>query len=310
SDKTEENGQQYNTILEAVVNRFGKENVNYVQGVAYKERAPYFQDSIINIDAAVQAAANADYVLLCIGENSYTETPGNLVDLSLSDNQIALANALIKTGKPVIFVLNEGRPRIISKIETGGAAILDVFLPGNYGADALAAILGGDVNPSGKLPITYPRHTNALVPYIHKPSEGDSNPQGGMFKPQYPFGYGLSYTSYSYSNLTINKNSFAPDETATITVTVKNTGNREGKDIVQLFISDLLASFTPDVKRLRGFEKIDLKSVESKPVSFKIPMKQLAFVNPNNKMQLEEGDFKLQVADQSTTFSVTKTIVF
>ena len=132
-----------------------------------------------DIDAAVQAAANADYVLLCIGENSYTETPGNLVDLSLSDNQLALANAMIKTGKPVIFVLNEGRPRIINRIEPGAAAILDVYLPGNYGADALADILTGDINPSGKLPITYPRYTNALVSYIHKPSEGDSNPQGG-----------------------------------------------------------------------------------------------------------------------------------
>ena len=309
-DQTNEYGQQYNTILEAVTNKFGKDNVDYVQGVAYKERGQYYQDTIMDIDAVVQAAAKADYVLLCIGENSYTETPGNLVDLSLSDNQTALANALIKTGKPVIFVLNEGRPRIISKIEPGAAAILDVFLPGNYGADALAAILGGDVNPSGKLPITYPRHTNALVPYIHKPSEGDSNPQGGMFTPQYPFGYGLSYTSYSYSNLTANKNSFSPAETATITVTVKNTGNRDGKEIVQLFISDLLASFTPDVKRLRGFEKIDLKAGESKTVSFKIPMKQLAFVNPNNKMQLEEGDFKVQVADQSVTFNVTKTVVF
>jgi beta-glucosidase len=309
-DQTNEYGQQYNTILEAVTNKFGKDNVNYVQGVAYKERGQYYQDTIMDIDAIVQAAANADFVLLCIGENSYTETPGNLVDLSLSDNQVTLANALIKTGKPVIFVLNEGRPRIISKIEPGAAAILDVFLPGNYGADALADILTGDVNPSGKLPITYPRYTNALVSYIHKPSEGDNNPQGGMFKPQYPFGFGLSYTNFSYSNLTLNKNSFGPDETATITVTVKNTGSRDGKEVVQLFISDLLASFTPDVKRLRGFEKIDLKAGESKSVSFKVPMKQLAFVNPNNKLQLEEGDFKAQVADQSATFNVTKTVVF
>ena len=309
-DQTNEYGRQYNTILEAVTNKFGKDNVNYVQGVAYKERGQYYQDTIMDIDAIVQAAANADYVLLCIGENSYTETPGNLVDLGLSDNQVTLANALIKTGKPVIFILNEGRPRIISKIEPGAAAILDVFLPGNYGADALADILTGDVNPSGKLPITYPRYTNALVGYIHKPSEGDSNPQGGMFKPQYPFGFGLSYTNFSYSNLTLNKNSFGPDETATITVTVNNTASRDGKEVVQLFISDLLASFTPDVKRLRGFEKIDLKAGESKSVSFKVPMKYLAFVNPNNKLQLEEGDFKAQVADQSATFNVTKTVVF
>jgi beta-glucosidase len=309
-DRTNEFAQQYNTILEAVTNKFGKENVSYVQGVAYKERRPYFEDSIINLDAAVQAAANADYVLLCIGENSYTETPGNLEDLSLSENQIALANALIKTGKPVIFILSEGRPRIISKIEPGAAAILHAYLPGNYGADALADILSGDVNPSGKLPITYPHHTNSLVGYIHKVSEGEGNPQGGAFIPQYPFGFGLSYTNFFYSNLSINKNRFGPEETATISVTVKNTGNRDGKEAVQLFISDLVASFTPDVKRLRGFEKITLKAGESKTVSFKIPMKQLAFVNPNNKMQLEEGDFKIQIADQSTTFGVTKTVIF
>jgi beta-glucosidase len=309
-DRTNEIAQQYNTILEAVTNKFGKENVNYVQGVAYKERGPYFQDSVINLEAAVQAAMNADYVLLCIGENSYTETPGNLEDLSLSENQVVLANALIKTGKPVVVVLSEGRPRIISKIEPGTTAILDIYLPGNYGADALADILAGDVNPSGKLPITYPRYTNSLVGYIHKPSEGEGNPQGGEFTPQYRFGFGLSYTNFSYSNLSINKNSFAPDETATITVTVKNIGNRDGKETVQLFISDLVASFTPDVKRLRGFDKIDLKAGESKTVSFKIPMKQLAFVNPNNKMQLEEGEFRVLIADQSATFSVTKTIIF
>ncbi|HET9826037.1 MAG TPA: glycoside hydrolase family 3 N-terminal domain-containing protein [Chitinophagaceae bacterium] len=309
-DKTDEIGRKYNTILEAVTNKFGKENVAYVPGVAYKERAPYFADTVINIDAAVQAAANSDYILLCIGENSYTETPGNLEDLSLSDNQIALASALSKTGKPVVFILSEGRPRIISKIEPGASAILHVYLPGNYGADALADVLTGDVNPSGKLPITYPRYTNSLVGYIHKPSEGEGNPQGGEFMPQYGFGFGLSYTQFSYSNLTINKNSFAPDETATINVTVKNTGAREGKEVVELFISDLLASFTPDVKRLRGFEKIDLKPGESKTVSFKIPVKQLAFVNPNNKMQLEEGDFKIQVADQSASFRVTKTVIF
>jgi beta-glucosidase len=309
-DRADEFGQQYNTILEAVTNKFGKQNVTYVQGVAYKERAAYFQDSIINLDAVVQAAASADYILLCIGENSYTETPGNLEDLSLSDNQIALANALSKTGKPLIFVLTEGRPRIISKIEPDADAILHAYLPGNYGADALADILNGDVNPSGKLPLTYPRYTNSLVGYIHKVSEGEGNPQGGEFKPQYAFGFGLSYTTFSYSNLSVNKTSFGPNETATITLTVRNTGNRDGKEVVQLFISDLQASFTPDVKRLRGFEKVDLKAGASKTVSFKIPMKQLAFVNPGNKLQLEEGDFKVQVADQSATFKVTSSIVF
>jgi beta-glucosidase len=174
----------------------------------------------------------------------------------------------------------------------------------------LADILTGDVNPSGKLPITYPRYTNILVSYIHKPSEGDSNPQGGTFKPQWPFGFGLSYTSFAYSDLSINKNSLSPGETATITVTVKNTGSRDGQEVVQLFISDLLASFTPDVKRLRGFEKVNLKAGESRTVSFKVPMKDLAFVGTDNKKHLEQGDFKVQIADQSSTFNVTKTVIF
>ena len=309
-EKTDQYAQQYNTILEAVTNKFGKENVQYVPGVLYNETGKYFEDSIVNIDASVQAAMKADYILLCIGENSYTETPGNTNDLDLSDNQLALANALIKTGKPVIFILNEGRPRIISRIEPGASAILDIYLPGNYGADALADILTGDVDPSGKLPITYPRYTNDLVGYIHKPSEGSGNPQGGETNPQYSFGFGLSYTNFSYSNLSVNKKSFDPGETATISVTVTNTGNREGKEVAQLFISDLIASFTPDVKRLRGFEKVDIKPGESKRIEFKIPLKQLSFVGPDNKKHLEEGDFKIQVADQTLEFSLNKTIVF
>ncbi len=202
-ENTDEFAKQYNTILEAVTKKFGAGYVKYVPGVEYKQKGQYFEDSVIDIDAAVKATEDADYILVCIGENSYTETPGNLVDLTLSKNQIALANAMIKTGKHVILILNEGRPRIINEIEPGAAAIVDVYLPSNYGADALADILAGDINPSGKLPITYPRYTNDLVPYIHKPSEGGGNPQGGMFSPQFPFGYGLSYTTFSYSNLSI-----------------------------------------------------------------------------------------------------------
>jgi beta-glucosidase len=217
---------------------------------------------------------------------------------------------LIKTGKPVIFILNEGRPRIISKIEPGAAAVVDAFLPGNFGADALADILTGAVNPSGKLPLTYPRYVNDLVGYIHKPSEGTGNPQGGESNPQYPFGFGLSYTSFSYSNLTINKNSFDAGETASISVTVANTGNKQGKEVVQLFISDLIASLTPDVKRLRGFEKVDLKPGESKTVTFSIPLKQLAFVGIDLKKHLEAGEFNIQVANLRQKFTVNNTIVF
>ena len=309
-ERTDEYAEKYNTILEAVQKKFGPANVLYEKGVGYNMTGKYYEDSIVNIAAVVKAAAGVDYVLLCIGENSYTETPGNLNDLSLSDNQLALANALMKTGKPVIYILNEGRPRVFNKIEPTAAAILDVYLPSNFGADALADILTGDINPSGKLPITYPRYTNALAPYIHKPSEGDSNPQGGDYQPQYKFGFGLSYTTFEYTNLAIDKKEFSPEETATINVTVKNSGSREGKEVVELFVSDLIASLTPDVKRLRGFEKVDLKPGESKTVTFKLTLKDLAFVNTDNKRTLEAGDFKIDIAGQTLMFTVNKTVVY
>lgn len=309
-ERTDEYASKYNTILEALQKKLGAGNVVFEQGVAYKMNGQYFEDTAINIDAAAKAAMNVDYVLLCIGENSYTETPGNTNDLNLSDNQLALAKALIKTGKRVVLILNEGRPRIIRTIEPGAFAIVHTYLPGNFGADALADILTGDVNPSGKLPITYPRYTNDLAGYIHKPSEGNGNPQCGDTNPQYSFGFGLSYTAFSYSNLSINKNAFDPNEAATISVTVKNIGNREGKEVVQLFISDLIASLSPDAKRLRGFEKIDLKPGESKTVKFNVPMKQLAFVGTDFKKHLEAGDFNIQIENLQKKFSVNKTIVF
>jgi beta-glucosidase len=309
-EKTDEYAKKYHTILEAVQNKFGKDNVQYVEGVAYNMKGPYYEDSLQDIDAAVKVASGVDYILLCIGENSYTETPGNLDDLTLSDNQLALAKAMIQTGKPVIMILNEGRPRIIYRIVPGAAAILDIYLPSNYGADALADILAGDVNPSGKLPITYPRHTNSLVGYIHKPSEGGGNPQGGDFNPQWQFGFGLSYTTFSYRDLKMDKNGYSPDDTANVSVTVKNTGNREGKEVVEMFVSELVASVSPDVKRLRGFEKIDLKPGEAQTVTLKLPMKDLAFVNTNNKRTLEAGDFRLEIAGLHTLFNLTQTAVF
>jgi beta-glucosidase len=309
-EKTDEYAEKYNTILEAVQKKFGPANVLYEKGVAYNNAGTYDQDSVVDIDAAVKAAAGVDYILLCIGENNYTETPGNLNDLTFSHNQLLLANAMIKTGKPVIFILNEGRPRIFNEVEPGAAAILDVYLPSNFGADALADILTGDVNPSGKLPITYPRYTNSLAPYIHKPSEGEGNPQGGDFYPQYPFGFGLSYTTFEYSNLTTDKKVYSPGETATIKVTVKNSGMRDGKEVVELFSSDVVASLTPDVKRLRAFEKVDLKPGESRTVIFKLPLKDLAFVNADNKKTLEAGDFKITIANQAVMFNVNKTVVY
>jgi beta-glucosidase len=309
-ERTDEYASKYNTILEALQKKLGAANVIYEQGVAYKMRGQYFEDTVLNIEAAVQAAANVDYVLLCIGENSYTETPGNTNDLSLSANQTALANALIKTGKPVILILNEGRPRIINHLEPGTAAIVDIFLPGNFGADALADILTGTVNPSGKLPITYPRYANDLVGYIHKPSEGSGNPQGGETAPLYPFGFGLSYTSFSYSDLTIDKNSYDPGGVATIKVKVTNTGNKTGKEVVQLFVSDVVASLTPDVKRLRAFEKVELQAGESQTVSFNLVLKDLAFVGVDLKKHLEAGTFTIQTGNLKQSFTINRTLVF
>jgi len=314
-ERTDEFTQQYNTILEAVTKKFGNNNVTFSQGVAYKMKGKYWEDSVVNIDEAVRAAANAEYILLCIGENSYTETPGNLNELNLSDNQLALAKAMIATGKRVVVILNEGRPRIISQIEPGAQGIVHTYLPGNFGADALADILTGDVNPSGKLPITYPRYTNSLTPYIHKHSDQTANPQGAYdysadFNPQYQFGYGLSYTTFAYSNLTVDKTTVDPNGTVAINVTVRNTGGRDGKEAVQLYISDVLASLSPDVKRLRGFDKVELKAGETKTVQFKVPVKELAFVNTDNRHQLEQGDFKVMVGDQTSTFTVNKTVVF
>lgn len=309
-DKTDEYGQRYNTILKALRNKIGSGNVVFEEGVAYNMKGKYDEDKIVNINAAVQAAGDVDYILLCIGENSYTETPGNTNDLSLSENQLSLATALMRTGKPVIVILNEGRPRIIHKIEPGAAAILDIFLPGNFGANALTDILYGDENPSGKLPITYPRYVNDLSGYIHKYSEGSTNPQGGETAPQYPFGFGLSYTTFSLSDLVVNKNSFSPGEILTITVKVHNTGSRAGKEVVQVYISDLIASLAPDVKRLRAFDKIDLKPGESKNVSFNIPVNDLSFVGTDNKKHLEKGEFKIEVGKLSAMFNIEGTIVF
>ena len=309
-DRTDEYGAQYNTIVEALRNKLGNANVVYEPAVVYNAKGNTLQDTLLNTEGLTEAARNVDYIIVCLGENSYTETPGNLHDLNLSANQVFLATRLANLGKPVIFILNEGRPRIFSSIEPIASAIVHVYLPGNYGADALADILTGDVNPSGKLPITYPRFTNDLTGYIHKPSEGATNPQGGETNPQYPFGFGLSYTSFRYSDLTINKNSFGPGETATITVKVSNSGTRAGKEVVQLFVSDLIASFTPDLARLRGFDKIELQPGETKTVSFSLPLSQLAFVAPDNKRYLEKGAFKIKVGSETLTFQVNQTKTF
>ncbi|UZR97624.1 glycoside hydrolase family 3 C-terminal domain-containing protein (plasmid) [Chondrinema litorale] len=310
-EKVEEFAAKYNTILEAVQNATGKENVVYEAGVSYNEQGKYWEEKDINIDAVIKAASSVDYIVLCVGENSYTEKPGDLHDLNLSDNQLSLAKVLAKTGKPVILVLNEGRPRLISKIEQEMAAVVQLYLPGNFGGDAFAGVLFGDINPSGKLPYTYPMYANTLVTYDHKPSEEQAKMAGmydyeSDFAIQYPFGFGLSYTTFEYSDLTVSTKNLDPEESVTITLNVKNTGNREGKEVVQLFISDLYASVTPDVKRLRGFEKISLNAGESKKVSFTVKAQELAFVAKDLRWTVEEGEYAIQVGKLKETFNITK----
>lgn len=310
-EKVSEFGGKYNTILEALQQKGGKDNITFVQGVAYKDDGKYWEEKDVDIEAAVKAAASVDYIILCAGENSYTEKPGDLHDLTLSANQIALAKALVKTGKPVILVLNEGRPRLISSFERDVQGVLQSYLPGNFGGDAIADILYGTVNPSGKLPYTYPMYANTLVTYDHKPSEEQSKMQGvydyeSDFAVQYPFGFGLSYTSFQYSDLQVSKPAIAANEKITISVTVKNTGTRDGKEVVQLFIADQYASITPDVKRLRGFEKINLKAGESQKVSFTIVPRDIAFVAKDLRWTVEKGDYEVSVGTLKAKFTLSE----
>jgi beta-glucosidase len=310
-EKVSEFGDKYNTILEALQQRGGKDNITFVQGVAYKDDGKYWEEKDVDIEAAVKAAAKVDYIILCAGENSYTEKPGDLHDLTLSVNQIALAKALVKTGKPVILVLNEGRPRLISSFERDVQGVLQSYLPGNFGGDAIADILYGNVNPSGKLPYTYPMYANTLVTYDHKPSEEQSKMQGvydyeSDFAVQYPFGFGLSYTSFQYSDLQVSKSTIAANEKITLSITVKNTGTREGKEVVQLFIADQYASVTPDVKRLRGFEKINLKAGESQKVTFTIAPRDIAFVAKDLRWTVEKGDYEVSVGTLKAKFTLSE----
>jgi beta-glucosidase len=284
-----------NTILEAIQQKIGKDNVTYEPGAAF--------DSLQNIDETVKAAKKADAIVLCLGELSYTENVGNIDDLNLPAAQTQLALELAKTGKPVILVLAEGRPRIVTDAESKSAATIMAYLPGNEGGDAIASILFGDVNPSGRLSITYPRYTNALVNYYRKNLENGNPDDKHGYNPLYEFGYGLSYTSFSYSNLHISKPELKDNETLTISVDVKNTGQVEGKESVLLYISQLYASIAPDTKRLRAFDKISLKPGETKTVTFKITPKDLAFVNDVSKTVTEAGEFKIQLGDQTQSFN-------
>ncbi len=308
-EKAEKFTSQYNTILEAIQHKIGTENVSYVSGVSYVEGGKYWEEKETGIQDAVAKAIDSDYIVLCLGENSYTEKPGDLQDLSLSDLQIKLATDLAATGKPVILVLNEGRPRIISKFEDKMAATVLTYLPGNFGGDALADILFGDVNPSGKLPYTYPRYANSLVNYWHKYSEEQVKAEGmynyeSDYSPQYEFGSGLSYTTFRYSDLKLSENEITANENLKVSVTVTNTGKVAGKEAVLLYLSDLYASLAPDMKRLKGFDKITLQPGESKKVEFTLTKKELSFVNINNKTIAEPGEFEVKIGDQKARFEL------
>ena len=306
---------KYNTIYEALCNKYGKGNIILEQGVTYNERGQYYEENEPQIERAVSAAQQADIIIACIGENSYTETPGNLNDLWLSENQRNLVKALAKTGKPVILVLNAGRPRLIADIEPLAKAVLHIFLPGNYGADALANLLSGEANFSAKMPYTYPREINSLNTYDYKVSEEVGTMAGAYnydakVSLQWPFGYGLSYTTFDYANLRVDKTSFTADDVLTVTVDVKNTGNRAGKEAVLLYSSDLIASIVPDNRRLRDFTKVVLAPGETKTVTFQLPAKELAFVGADGRWTLEEGDFTLKVGKLTQNVTCTKTKVW
>lgn len=310
--RADEFAGKYNTIYEAFCNEYGKENVILNQGVTYNEKGKYWEENEPQIQGAVDAAKDADIIVACIGENSYTETPGNLTDLWLSENQRNLVKALAQTGKPVVLVLNEGRPRLIADIEPLAQGIIDILIPGNMGGDALANLVSGKSNFSGKMPYTYPKEINSLANYDFKKSEEVGTMEGAYdynakITQQWGFGYGLSYTTYKYSNLKVSQSDFRHGDIIKVSVDVKNTGKVAGKESVLLFSSDLIASMVPDGRRLRAFDKVELQPGETKTMTFELKADDLAFVGWNGKWRLEEGDFKLMIADQSADIHCTDT---
>ncbi len=305
----------YNTIYEALSNRF-RGKVRHVPGVEY-DMTPYLwqKDYADGISQAVSAARSSDVIVCCVGENTYCETPGNMDDLNLSSNQKELVRALAATGKSIILVLNEGRPRLIGDIEPLADAIIDVMLPSNYGGDALAALISGDENFSGRLPFTYSKHAHALHTYDYKVSENRSVMDGSynydaVMDVQWPFGFGLSYTSFEYSDMKVSPSEFTASDVLEVTVDVKNTGRLAGKEAVLVYSSDLVASVIPDVKRLRAFDKISLEPGEGKTVSFRIPASSLAFVGADGKWRLEEGDFRIACGGQQAMVRCSATKVW
>lgn len=307
---------RYNTIYEALCNEYGASNVVLEQGMDYVQDYGRWEEvKNVRIQQAVAAARGVDVIVACVGENSYCETPGNINDLALQPEQQQLVKALAATGKPIILVLNEGRPRIIREIEPLAKAVVDVLLPGNYGGDALALLMSGKRNFSAKLPYTYPCWHNAIAFYDHKPCETVKTMEGAYnysadIDVQWPFGFGMSYTTFEYSGIKIDKTEFSPSDVVTVSVDVKNTGKVEGKEGILFYSSDLVASITPDVLRVRGFDKVNLKPGESKKVSFSIPARDLAFVNYDGQWILEKGEFEFTIGGQKVKASCTETVIY
>lgn len=307
----------YHTIYEALCDKFGTQNIVYEPGVTY---APYkndnwWEENEPEIDKAVKAAAGVDVIVACIGENSYCETPGNMNDLTLSANQRNLVKVLAGTGKPVVLILNQGRPRIINDIVPLAKAVVNVMLPGNYGGDALANLLSGDANFSAKMPFTYPKYVNMLPNYDYKSCEnmgqmGGNYNYDAVMDVQWPFGYGLSYTTYAYRNLRVDRTEFVASDELVFSVDVTNTGKVEGKESVLLYSKDVVASSTPDNIRLRNFEKISLKPGETKTVTMKLKGSDLAFVGYDGKWRLEKGDFIIKCGDQQLDIRCQETKVW
>ena len=313
--RTDEFAQQYNTIYEALCNEYGQQNVVLCQGVTYNEQGKYWEENMPDIEAAVRAAKDVDIIVACIGENSYTETPGNLSDLTLSQNQRDLVKALSQTGKPIVLILNEGRPRIISDIVPLCQAVVDILLPGNYGGDALALLLSGKRNFSGRMPYTYPSEINSLANYDFKKSEEVGTMEGAYdynarITQQWGFGTGLSYTTFEYANLRVDKAHFTKDDVLTVSVDVTNKGRMAGKESILLYSSDLIASMTPDGRRLRQFDKISLNPGETRTVTLQLPASDLAFVGYDGRWRLEEGDFLLTMGSLSTQVTCDQTFVW
>ena len=288
------------TILTAIGDKLGKDRVTYLEGTSF--------DKAIDIQKAVEAAKGKDAAIVCIGEMPYCETPGNIDDLGLPQAQLDLVAAIAKTGTPIILVLVEGRPRILNTIEPLAKGVIGAFLPGNEGGRAAAEVLFGDYNPNGKLPFTYPRYAHSLMTYDHKATDLNSGTGRPGFNPQWPFGHGLSYTTFAYTNLKLNaaELQLSTNDPLTVEVTVTNTGQREGKEVVQLYVSDKVAGITPPVKRLRAFEKVNLKPGESKTVTFTLVPRDLAFVGIDNKWVTEAGDFEVSVGGLKKGFAYLK----